>query len=115
MYQSERIDDKVNKQVSEKLGLPVEIIEAVVGHQWKSAHEATHTCSSIEISEMGKFVIREKKAQAKKEILTKRVIKLNEMLVSETNPEKQETLKKKINTNSIDINFINKKLKEEIV
>lgn len=74
-----RVTDKL---ISEK------VIDAVITHEFSSAHKATNECNSIEISGFGKFMFNRARAIKRIETAEKVKIKLEKML---EDPEISET------------------------
>lgn len=61
------VKDYIIRKMSIKMLIPEKTIDAVITHQFSSAHEALNTNNSVEISGFGKFVFNEKKAAKKLE------------------------------------------------
>ncbi len=59
------VRDYIVRKLAPKMLIKEEIIDAVMTHQFKSAHDAILTNKSVEISGFGKFVFNEKKAEYK--------------------------------------------------
>lgn len=55
MYSSERIDDQISKDTALELGINLNLVEMVTRFQFRTANEATHTCTSIELTDLGVF------------------------------------------------------------
>lgn len=58
MLISERVEDQINKIVSEKEGKPLSVIEALNNFQWKIVLEATKNCRSIEITGLARLKVK---------------------------------------------------------
>lgn len=55
MYTSERIDDKINKECGEELGINPELVDKVIRFQFRTANEACSTSTSVELTDLGVF------------------------------------------------------------
>jgi nucleoid DNA-binding protein len=59
------VKDFLIRNLSVKENIPERIIEAVVNHQFTSAHKALRTAYSLEFSGFGKFYYNKRKARTK--------------------------------------------------
>jgi nucleoid DNA-binding protein len=57
------LKEYLTKKLSISMNVPLKTIDAVVSHQFNSAHEATKKNKSVEISGFGKFLFNEGKAK----------------------------------------------------
>ena len=55
--------DLLTRKLSHQLILPESIIDAVINHQWKSAREATQNSNTIEFTNLGTLMVRNKRLE----------------------------------------------------
>lgn len=77
----------LTRKLSHQLILPESLIDAVINHQWKTAKEATHTCNTIEFTNLGTLMIRPRKVEQE--------IKKQTSLISFLKKKLQENLDEK--------------------
>lgn len=75
------VKDYLIRRMAPKMMLSEKVLDAVITHQFSSAHEALSNSKSVEISGFGKFFFNEKKAhkllekfESQKELFEKRVV-----------------------------------------
>lgn len=110
MYPSERIDDLISKETATELGIGLSLVEMVTRFQFRTANEATHTCTSIELTDLGVF--RATKSKLTRKISTfKRKYEIKEKLSQDTNltDRKRQAAHKACLTITEDIAFLQKK------
>lgn len=73
MYPSERIDSIISKDCSEALGINLDLVEKVIRFQFKSANEATHNSTSIELTDLGVFKATKPKLNRKFKTITRKL------------------------------------------
>ena len=81
------IKDYLIRKMAVKMMVSEKTIEAVVNHQFQSAHEALAKHKSLEISGFGKFLFNTKKAQKLLEKLESQERLFAERMVDENLPE----------------------------
>ena len=97
----------VSKMVSEKT------IDAVISHQFESAHAATAYCNSIEISGFGKFSFNMNRANKQMEKYNKQVAFYTSILEDETtSPAIIRNTKMRLETTLGNIKVLKPKLNE---
>jgi nucleoid DNA-binding protein len=97
----------VSKMVSEKT------IDAVISHQFESAHAATAYCNSIEISGFGKFSFNIKRANKQMDKYNSQMAMYTKMLEDETiSPAVKRNTEMRIQTTLDNIKVLKPKLDE---
>jgi len=103
---------KISKQVSDTLSIPLDIVEEVSHYQWKSAHKGLQLHSSVEVTGLATFRIRPHKVQKRIELLTKYLNAYTYKLSIEESEQKRKTLQLKIDSTTGDIEYLQSKLKD---
>lgn len=81
------VKDYLIRKMAVKLMTPEKTIEAVINHQFQSAHEAVHNNKSVEISGFGKFFFNDKKAHKMLEKFMSQEEQFGRWMNDETLPE----------------------------
>lgn len=105
----------LTRKTSVTLNISEQIVDEVITHQWKSAQDAVKRSNSIEISGLGKFVVRDKSVNSKYKTLLKNKEFLEnkaEKLKSESNFKELEFIEKKIKDIIEDIEYLKQKIHE---
>lgn len=63
--------DQFIKHTAQTLGLPEDLVHKVVSFQWRSVKEATATGSTIEISGLGRFMVRMNRVEENKALFAR--------------------------------------------
>lgn len=83
------IRDFLIKQIAKDRNMHYTIVEAIIGHQFDTANQATYVHKSLEISGFGKFVFSDSKAQHQLDRYEIMVMRLEEA-VNEPNVTEKE-------------------------
>lgn len=101
------------KKLSLDLVIPEKTIEAIVSHQFDSAHSAVYKHNSVEISGFGKFIFNKTKALRVLEKM-KRHRDFYEEKLKEDLPEKQRAYNEaRLELAKKDIEFLNFKISKD--
>lgn len=91
------VKDYLIRKMAVKLMTPEKTIDAIITHQFQSAHEALSQNKSLEISGFGKFFFNEKKAHKMMEKFLSQKAYFEKMANDETLPEaKRQSAKLKL-------------------
>jgi nucleoid DNA-binding protein len=93
------VKDYLIRRMAVKMMISEKVLEAVVNHQFQSAHEALGQHKSLEISGFGKFFFNEKKAHKMMEKFLSQKALFEKWVADETLPEaKRQAAKLKLQT-----------------
>lgn len=102
--------DSFSKKVAEELGISEEIIYEVIRWQWKSANKALNSEKSVEISGLGKFLLRPKPIAKRIKLLNTYINAYNKRIATTEDENKVRTLNRRIENMQSEIDFLNTKL-----
>ncbi len=107
MYSSERIDDQINKETAQELGIDINIIDIVSRFQFRTANEATQIATSIELTDLGVFKATKSKLTRKIATLEKK-LRLKESIAASPSltDKKKETADKICDSVRTNIEFL---------
>lgn len=90
------LKSKLIRTTAVKLAVNEKIVEAIINHQFQSAKEATDIHRTVELSGMGTFIFKDKKAKLKVENLTKYIKNMEAQLenpeIAKSTPERLKSI-----------------------
>lgn len=110
MFVPERIEERINRIVAEKYGLPSSLVDKVQTFQWKTVLEATATCKNIEITGLARMKTKPKVVKSNIEINEAKIKKAEERLNMTDDPKAIQRISKRIERYKEQIEFLKSKL-----